>query len=209
MPQRATFIAFDGLDGAGKSTQLNALRDHLHGRGLRVTERNLGSASGFVEVLAALKRRKEVASRRVRELIYYFEATFAGLEILDTTYDVVLADRHLLTYYTFGQLHGWSRQEILYFTRYVPVPDLTVVLDIPPAVAAQRILATRGSFDIAELGYVEEASDSQLGEFLLFQERVRHLMAREGHAIGAAFVDGSQPVDDVRRVVARLADRFV
>lgn len=194
-------IALDGIDGAGKSTQQALLAERLRrDRHWTVASRNLGSTPRFREVLASLKGGALSASPPIRELVYYFEGVFASLELAQRPeFDAVIADRYYLTYRSYGQLNGWTRDDILFFTKHLPRPDVHVVLDLPPALAAERIERER-DFHEPELGYQPVATASRRVRFMEYQTRVRELMLSDAPS-AATVLDASAPE-------AALADRI-
>jgi dTMP kinase len=140
-------IAFEGIDGAGKSTQARLLRDRLlaagldvvstkeptagpHGQRLRESGRS-GRLSPQEELEAFLADRRE----HVREVIA--PALAAG--------KVVIVDRYYYSSAAYQGARGIDRRQIL--TRneaFAPLPDLAVLLDVRVRTGLSRI-AQRGA----------------------------------------------------------------
>ena len=157
------FITFEGIDGAGKSTHLEAVAQHLRERGaVVVSTREPGgtplaervreiflheSADVLTEALLAFAARRDHL-RRVIE-----PALAAGQTVLcDRFTDATFA-------YQGGgggaapaqleQLENWVQQGLQ--------PDLTLWFDLPPATAAQRRAQARAAdrFEQRDLDYFE------------------------------------------------------
>ena len=143
------FITLEGGEGAGKSTQARLLAAALRRSGLGVTEtREPGGAPG-AEVLRALLLAPPVAFSLEAEMLLHVAAR---AEHLARTIrpalaagDWVVCDRFAdstMAYQGYGQ--GADRARIAALAAMLgTTPDLTLVLDVSEAVAAQR-LAGRG-----------------------------------------------------------------
>ena len=60
------FIAFDGMDGAGKSTQVERLEEWLRSEGRRVTRLDLGRTPYFYELLQRINSRELAVPAEIR-----------------------------------------------------------------------------------------------------------------------------------------------
>jgi dTMP kinase len=72
---------------------------------------------------------------------------------------VVLCDRYLASSIAYGEAFGLDGQWLSDIQRYLPQPDLTVLLDIDPQVSASRKTADRDKYerDLALLARVRES----------------------------------------------------
>jgi len=149
---KARFITLEGGEGAGKSTQAVLLAEALTARGLPVLRtREPGGAPG-AEVLRELLLSGRVAWSMPAETLLHFAARAEHVErtirpaleagmwvVCDRFYDSTMA------YQGYGL--GVDRGMIATLIALVGVhPDLTIVLDVSEAVAAER-LARRGGVD--------------------------------------------------------------
>lgn len=196
------FITFEGGEGAGKSTQAHLLRDALAGNAEVVCTREPGGAPG-AEVLRELLLSGEHDWAATAEIYLHFAAR---AEHIDRTIQpalargaIVISDRYAdstMAYQGYGL--GADRALIAALTRLLPVmPDLTVVLQASPAVAAQRVAARNAVLDRYE------SMDPG------FHERV---------AAGFATIAAAEPgrcvvvpangsVDDVHRAILAIVER--
>jgi dTMP kinase len=200
-----TFITLEGIEGAGKSTQVAAVEAWLQARGRSVTvtrepggtelgerlrEVLLHSAGGMAvetEVLLMFAARAEHLARVIRP------ALAAG-------HDVVCDRFTDATYAYQGGGRGFSSARIAELERWVQGdlrPHLTLLFDVPPQVGRER-RQHRGAADRFE----RERDD--------FFDRVRNAYlaaaAREPGRIRV--VDASRPEAEVTAAVTAVLEEF-
>jgi dTMP kinase len=199
------FFSLDGLDGAGKSTQLKQFREWLAERGLDVvTCRDPGTtAVGEAVRKLLLDVSHQSLSRRAEMLLYMAARAQLVDEVISPAIaagKTVLSDRYLLANVVYqGYAGGLDVQELWQIghlaTRGV-MPDLTLVLDISPEAASQRMARP--------LDRMEQSGDE-------FRRRVR-----EGFLTEAArrpdtivVVDASGDIDHVQAALRAAAERVL
>lgn len=163
-PARGLFVAFEGGDGAGKSTQARLVAQALNGRGLQVvTTREPGGTTVGAAIREVLLHGEHVAPRAEALLFAADRGHHAATVVRPALAAgaVVLTDRFMDSSVAYqgaarGLAHAEVRQLSLWATEGL-VPHLTVVLDVDAATAVSR----RGEPDRLER------------ESLDFHERVR------------------------------------
>jgi dTMP kinase len=203
MSPRGYFVAFEGGEGAGKSTQESLLAGALVDRGYSVvrTREPGGTPAGEAIRDVVLSPRFEGLDARAEALLY---AAARGEHVarvirpaLDRG-DVVVCDRYLdssVAYQGAGRvldpdevrdLSLWATEGLL--------PHLTVLLDLDPAVGRERLDASRTRYDRLE---AEEAD---------FHERVRsaYLVLAAAEPQRFLVLDATRPVDELQ---ASIRDR--
>ena len=164
------FIALEGGDGAGKSTQLAAVAEWLRGRGYEVVTTREPGATPLGSVLRNLVLHAEEHKLGARAEALLFAADRA--DHMETVVRpalergaIVLTDRHVdssVAYQSGGR--GLDADEVAALSAFATEgirPDLVVLLDLDPAVARARREERTGQADKLEA----EAGD--------FHERVR------------------------------------
>ena len=142
------FFSFDGIDGAGKSTQIQLFCDWLRQRGLDiVTCRDPGSTPLGEAVREILLNKHDLAIGRMSEMLLYMAARAQLVEQVIqpalATGKTVVSDRFLLSNVVYqGYAGGLDPKQLWEIGQYITQevrPDLTFLLDIPPAAAHGRI----------------------------------------------------------------------
>ncbi len=152
-------IAFEGLDQSGKETQAQMLRDRLKAEGHRarfISFPDYGTSIGE-EIARALQGEREygpdvmqllfIANRYERkpDIVRWLEG---GL--------VLLCDRYVASSVAYGEAHGLDPAWLVETQRFLPPPQLTILLDIAPDTAVCRKAVDRDRYerDLALLGRV-------------------------------------------------------
>lgn len=157
------FITFEGIDGVGKSTQLDLVESFLTARGHQVL-RTLepGGTELGVEIRHLLLHRKGEVAPRAEALLYAADrAHHVATKIRPALAEgkVVLADRYLDSSAAY---QGAARELSLEQVREISIwavdgllPDLTVLLDLPAQAAVNRRDSTGVAPDRLEREQVE------------------------------------------------------
>ena len=212
MSQPGVFISFEGIDGAGKSTHIEALAGAFRAAGRTVVLTREPGGTPLAEKIRALVLHEPMGP--LTEALLMFAARRDHIEQVIAPAlargEVVLCDRFTdatFAYQGGGRSFDWdslSKLELLAQDRQPPEanlahkdllqPDLTIWFDLPPAVAAERLAGAR----------VPDRFESQPAAFF---DAVRAGYARRAAEAPARFarIDASQPPDavgaDVRAAV--------
>ncbi|MCO6457014.1 MAG: dTMP kinase [Pirellulaceae bacterium] len=194
-PWRGILIAIEGIDGAGKTTQAECLRRALHDAGLEVVlskeptggtwgrrlreSATSGRMSAEDELEAFLNDRAE----HVRDLIQ--PALEAG--------KIVILDRYFYSTVAYQGARGLEFDELERRTRsQVPIPDVTILLDLDPQAAVGRISHGRG----------ESPNLFERADYLGQVRAIFHRQAELHDEI--TLLDAQQPVEELRDAILRL-----
>ncbi|MBR1796887.1 MAG: dTMP kinase [Clostridiales bacterium] len=184
---KGVFITFEGIDGCGKSTQLNLLKNEFKAKGLEFIEvREPGGTAVGEKIRTILLDRKNDSMTRMAELLL-FEAARAQIteEVILPALERgvhVLCDRF---YDSTSAYQGYANKMGRDLTDFLNMkatnettPDVTFLLDIDPKTAYGR-RATRGEEDRIELmglSYQEKVREGYL-ELARTEERITVLDA--------------------------------
>lgn len=191
---RGVLIAIEGIDGAGKSTQSMLLKRALEQRGYEVVllkEPTDGVWGSEVRRLARLGR--YASPEEELELFLRDREENVKQNILPALESghVVIMDRYYPSSMAYQGALGIDPQLIRERSeRIAPVPDLVVVLDVPPEVGVSRILK-RGE----RPNYFEDK------EYLRAVRDVFRHIAEEGMGV---LVDGTPPPEQVHARILEL-----
>jgi dTMP kinase len=142
------FLSIDGGDGAGKSTQAKLLCQWLRQQGHDlITCRDPGSTSLGEAVRGILLDRHDLHIHRRSEMLLYMAARAQMVEeVIRPALEqgkTVLCDRYLLANVVYqGHAGGLDVPTLWEVGRVATgslMPELTIVLDVPPEVAAARM----------------------------------------------------------------------
>jgi dTMP kinase len=203
-PTPGVFIAFEGGEGAGKSTQILALAEHLRaaGRECVVTREPGGTSVGAGLRALLLDPATGALAPRTEALLYAADRAEHVAAVIAPALArgaVVLSDRYLdssLAYQGAGRALAVGEVEDL--SRWATdglLPHLTIVLDIDPRVGLSRF----------------DGADRLEGESLDFHDRVRagFLALAERAPDRYLVLDASRPVADLAAAIAARADAIV
>jgi dTMP kinase len=143
------FITLEGIDGAGKSTQIVALQDWLRRRGHEVVPTREPGGSALAEQLRGLLLHQPMDA--LTETLLVFAARRDHLqrciEPALARGATVLCDRFTDATFAYqGGGRGFDRAVLVQLEQWVQQgrePDLTLWFDLPPALAAERRSSAR------------------------------------------------------------------
>ena len=162
-------IAFEGLDQSGKQTQAELLRDYLTSRSRSCRLMSFPDYATAIgnELSRALHGAREYPPD-VMQLLYVANRYEHRDEILKWLSDdgVIVCDRYMASSIAYGEAQGLDPVWLADIQRFLPAPDLTIVLDIAPETAVQRKAAGRDRYerDLALLGRVRQSYQRQAAD---------------------------------------------
>ncbi len=149
MSARGRFITFEGIDGAGKSTQIDAVSSFLRERGIEVVLTREPGGTPLAEKIRAMLLYDGMGATAETLLFFAARADHIArvIEPALARGAWVLSDRFTDATYAY-QVGGknYPGRHVETLERLVQgdlQPDRTVLFDIDPAEAARRLAATR------------------------------------------------------------------
>ena len=193
---RGRFISFEGIDGAGKSSHLEALSTWLTRRGHEVVITREPGGTPLAESLRALFLAQAMDPLTEALLVFAGRRDHLQQVILPALARgaMVLCDRFTDATFAYqGAGRGFDRSVLEQLAGWVQAtpqgrvePDLTLWFDLPPATAAQRRASARQAdrleaedlafFERVQQGYADRAQAAP-------QRMVRVDAARPRHAV--------------------------
>ena len=196
------FIAFEGGEGAGKSDQARRLHDALVSRGYRTALlRDPGSTQLGEYLRDYLVDARPISLNAELLLFAAARAELMATVIAPGLADgaVVIADRFAgstVAYQGYGR--GIDRTQIAWLNHFATAgryPDLTILLDIDPAIGLERVRKRQLGADAPP----ESAPNRFEDEALAFHRAVRRgfLQQAAAHPERWRQIDGRLPIEEV------------
>jgi len=142
-----TLIAFEGIDGTGKSTQLALLAEFLKRKGYPVVITREPTDGSFGKKIRELyNNRKATSIDEEMELFikdrqqHVEEVILPGIE----SGKVVLTDRYYFSTAAYQGAAGYDPDEIFKRNGFAPEPDIVILLTMKPEISIDRIMHLRG-----------------------------------------------------------------
>ncbi len=159
---RGLLIAFEGLDQSGKQTQAESLRDYFSSRGRDCRLLSFPDYTTAIgsEISRALHGERDYPADTMQLLYVANRYEHRGaMESLLAQGAVIVCDRYLASSIAYGEAQGLDAAWLAEIQRFLPKPDLTIVLDIAPETAVQRKASGRDRYerDLALLSRVRDS----------------------------------------------------
>jgi len=146
---KGILMAFEGIDGAGKTTQIRALAQWLREHGVKVALLREPTDGPIGKQIRALAGAGRDACPPEEEFRLFREDRRWNVEtnILPALGrgEVVLLDRYYISSMAYQGALGWDPERIRRENEaFAPLPNRIYMLELPPAVAQERIRQSRG-----------------------------------------------------------------
>ena len=130
------YIVFEGIDGAGKSTQIQLLKEWLEDNGLEVETMVEPTDSEVGKLIRKILQRPDATTDRVQKTLGLLFAADRML-IMDKLADekkVVISDRSFISSLAYQEPADW----ISVLNKYAKKPDLLLLLDLDVKTSVSR-----------------------------------------------------------------------
>jgi dTMP kinase len=200
---RSLFISFEGPEGAGKTTQVELLRQHLLalGKDVLVTRQPGGEAVGQQLRKIMLERGQSFVSPRAELLLMMADRAQSVETVIQPQLDrlgVVICDRYADSSVAYqGAGRGLDRQIIDDLNSFATAglqPDLTFLLDIDPIVGLDR-QRTKTKMEMEDITFHDRVRSAYLELATTFPQRIH-------------VVDASQPIGVVQSQIQEVFDLY-
>ncbi|MDY0124621.1 MAG: dTMP kinase [Anaerolineaceae bacterium] len=211
---KGKLIVVEGIDGSGKSTQIDLLYKWLLSKGYSVYFSEWNSSS-------LVKSTTKVAKKTQA----FTPATFSILHCTDfadrwenSIYPllkagvIVLADRYAFTAFARDIARGNDPNWVRDMYSFAFMPDAALYFRVPLDIAVGRITGARAQLKYYEAGMDLGLSDSYEESFKLFQGKILNEYDKMVDEFGLTMIDGTLPVKvqqkKVRALVKRVLEGF-
>ncbi|MBI2061080.1 MAG: dTMP kinase [Nitrospirae bacterium] len=204
-------IAVEGLDGSGKSTQMQLLKQWLDSMHVKVyfTEWN---SSLLVKPATKKAKKQKLLTPTTFSLIHAtdfadrYERQIAPL--LRGGY-VVLCDRFTFTAFARDGVRGCHPHWVRSVYRFAAPPDITFFFKLAPETAVSRILEGRAKLKYHEAGMDLNLSPVPEESFRIFQSRIHDAYVSMEKEFGFVVIDATQPVEKQQQQMRQIVQKRI
>ena len=198
----------EGIDGSGKSTQLDLLRKWLVGEGYCVAFSEWNS-SPLVKATTKQGKKKKMLTPTSFSLIHAADlADRLERQILPALKAgaIVLADRYIYTAFGRDVARGVPRQWVRKVYAFSVKPTVSFYFRVPLEESLKRILGGRPRLKYYEAGMDVDLSDDSYESFSLFQGRILEEYDKMVDEFGLTVIDAMLPLVEQQELVRGIVE---
>ena len=200
-PHLGFFIAFEGLDGSGNSTQVSEIAKELRKRGLKVhvtKEPTSGPIGATIRLV--LEKRLKVDFQTLQMMftvdrVDHLSGERGIIKRLEKG-EVVISDRYLASTLAFGFASGLDVDWLSALQSKFILPDITYFLEVDPAICIERVQKRDTGFDIFEKkDQLEKVKEGYLKVKKMFGKDIK-------------IINGERKIEDIKREILRDIEKM-
>jgi dTMP kinase len=202
-PHPGRLLIVEGIDGSGKSTQLNLLAQWLRSEGYPVVFSEWNS-SPIVRNTTRRGKKRMILTPLTFSLIHATDfSDRIEREIIPSLKGgaIVLADRYVYTAFARDVVRGVDRRWVRSLYRFAMVPTLAFYFRVPLDVALKRILAGRPKLKWYEAGQDLGLHPDAAMSYRLFQTRILEEYEHLVDEFGLSVMDATRPIEVQQRLL--------
>lgn len=204
-------IVVEGIDGSGKSTQIDLVIKWLRAQGKLVYFSEWNS-SELVKSTTKLGKTEKMFTPTSFSLLqatdfvhrwenYIFPMLKAGA--------IVLADRYAFTAFARDVSRGVDPTWVRNLYSFAIQPDLVMYFQVPLDVAVERILSARTKIKYYEAGMDLNLSNDRVTSFRMFQQRVIQQYDKMVNEFGFTVINGANSVEKQQKQVREAVSKVL
>ena len=204
-------IIVEGIDGSGKSTQIDLLYKWLVAQGKTVYFSEWNS-SALVKSTTRLGKKQKMFTPTTFSLIQatdFADRWENGILPMLKAGAIVLADRYAFTAFARDVARGVSPDWVRNLYSFAPQPDLALYFHVPLNIAVERIVSARAKIKYYEAGMDLGLSDNKVTSFRLFQQRILDEYDKMVDEFSLTVVDGTLPIQKEQKIIRGLVKQVL
>jgi len=197
----------EGIDGSGKSTQLDLLHKWLESKGYGVVFSEWNS-SPLVKDTTKFGKKKKMLTAATFSLIHatdFADRTEKSILPLLKAGAVVLCDRYVYTAFARDVARGMDREWVRELYQFAVKPTVAFYFRVPLETAIGRLLDGRNGFKYYEAGMDLDLSDDPAESFRLFQGMILKEYEEMVPEFGLTVIDATLPIEVQQAQVRQIA----
>ena len=210
-PTKGKLIIVEGIDGSGKSTQIDLIYKWLMDKRKSVYFSEWNS-SPLVKSTTKLGKKQRLFTPTSFSLIqatdfanrwenYLLPMLKAGV--------IVIADRYAFTGFARDVARGVDPKWVRNLYSFAYQPDLALYFQVDIDTAVERILASRSKIKYYEAGMDLGLSDKKITSFRLFQTKVLEQYEKMAEEFNFKIIDAKQPVEKQQKEIRSLVNSIL
>jgi dTMP kinase len=203
---KGKLVVVEGIDGSGKSTQIDLLHKWLQSQGKSVYFSEWNS-SDLVRSTTKLAKSEKLFTPSTFSLL-------AATDFVDRWENhilpllkagvIVLADRFAFTAFARDVARGVDPEWVRNLYAFATQPDIVFYFRVPLDIAVDRILSGRTNLKYYEAGMDLGLSDNKVTSFRLFQQSIINQYDNMINEYNFTVIDGTQPVEKTQKLVRQV-----
>jgi len=147
-------VSIEGLDGSGKSTIIEKVAEKLmkHNIDVLITSEPTNGPVGKL-IKEYLKQQQIERDRSLEALLFAADRLWHWKNVIQPAVisgKIVITDRYLHSSLAYQSTNLIEEKWILEINKYVPDPDISVFIDVPPEICLKRLKESGRSLSIME-----------------------------------------------------------
>jgi len=197
MERLGKFIAFEGLDGSGKSTHIKALCMKLRQNGLDVIQTSEPSQGRIGKFIREYVERREIRlPTEIEALLFAADRLDHVKRIIEPALKmgkIVISDRYTHSSLAYQGAEGLNIEWIKELNKFAIKPDLTILLDVTSETALSRMKGRRKTiFEVDKI-----------------QQKVRNIYLQIARRRELVKIDANLPFQEVHANVCLLVNNLL
>ena len=199
-------IIVEGIDGSGKSTQIDLTCKWLQSQGRSVYFSEWNSSALVKSTTKRAKKRKlfTPTTFSLLQCTDFADRWENGILPMLKAGVIVLADRYAFTAFGRDVARGVNREWVRNLYSFAIQPDIALYFRIPLDIAIERITTARSELKYYEAGMDLNLAENPIDSFKLFQERILHEYDSMVNEFNLTVIDANLSVQAQQRLVREI-----
>ena len=204
-------IVVEGLDGSGKSTQIELLRKWFLSNNIKVAFTEWNSSELVKRAMRRGKKKRlftpttfsllhatDFADRYERQMLPYLKAGY-----------IVLADRYKYTALARDCGRGCDSEWVENLYDFAIKPHIALFFRIPLDTAITRVMDGRNVIKFYEAGMDMGFSENEVESFRIFQGKVSEEYEKIVEKYALKVIDGTRPIKEQQETVRKIVEKSI